>query len=174
MRTVAAVIATAALTVLASLSVWSLLPTLAGWQVHVVMSGSMAPAIRPGDLVLSEPVDSSALRPGQVALFEAEDGRVLVHRVRAVAQDGTLTTRGDANGSDDPAPVDADHVLGLARLRVPWIGLPVVWFTARSWLPLAATVVAAAAAVAAVSTGVEEARGGRHLAGARHLALQPS
>ncbi len=49
LRTVAVVAATGALTVLGSLGVWSVLPTLAGWHVDVVMSGSMAPAIRPGD-----------------------------------------------------------------------------------------------------------------------------
>lgn len=171
LRTAAAVAATGALTVLASLGVWSVLPALAGWHVDVVMSGSMVPAIRPGDLVLSEPVDSSAMHPGQVALFEAPDGRVLVHRVRAVTKDGTLTTRGDANPSDDLAPVDAGHVLGLARLRVPWIGLPVVWFTRGTWPPLAATALAAVAAVAAVSTEVDESRRGRHRKGARHLSL---
>ena len=118
-QTAAATVATITLTVLASLSLWSMLPALAGWHVDVVMSGSMTPAIMTGDLVMSEPVPATDLRPGQVALFRAADGRTLVHRVEKVAPDGTLTTRGDANATSDIAPVAPDDVLGLARLRVP-------------------------------------------------------
>lgn len=168
-RTVAAVSATAALTVLASLSIWAVLPALAGWHVNVVMSGSMAPALEPGDIVLSEPVEASSLAAGQVALFEATDGRVLVHRVRTVAPDGSLTTRGDANPDDDVAPVRATQVMGLARLRVPWIGLPAVWLDEGHWLPLATTASLTAMAVAAVASEGEGPRTGRHTAGARRL-----
>ena len=162
-RTVAAVSATAALTVLASLSIWAVLPALAGWHVNVVMSGSMAPAIEPGDVVLSEPVEAPSLAAGQVALFEASDGRVLVHRVRTVASDGSLTTRGDANPNDDVAPVDATQVMGLARLRVPWIGLPAVWLAEGRWLPLSASAALAAGAVAAIASD-DDRRRGRHRA----------
>lgn len=161
--TLSAVVATAVLTVVAGLAVWSFLPTLAGWRADVVMSGSMTPSIRTGDLVLSQPVDASVLVPGQVALFRSADGRTLVHRVQEVAGDGSLVTRGDANRSTDLGTVAAQDVLGLARLRVPFIGLPVVWFQERAWLPLALTAVVSVLAVAAASTE-DERRRGRHLA----------
>lgn len=153
-RVVAAALATAVLSVVASLSLWSALPTLAGWRVDVVMSGSMSPALQAGDLVLAAPADAGTLWPGQVAVFDATDGRTVVHRVHAVNPDGSLVTKGDANATADTAPVT--EVLGLARLRVPWIGLPVVWWAEQDWLRLTLTMVGAVAAVVAAATDVPE------------------
>ncbi|WP_336920891.1 signal peptidase I [Aquipuribacter sp. SD81] len=122
-------LAAGALTTVAGLVVWSLLPLLLGWEASVVMSGSMRPGIREGDVVLVQPVDPAVLVPGHVVLFEdrAVPGRQVLHRVVDVAADGSLTTRGDANPSPDAAGVAPAAVSGMARLRVPWVGSLVLW-----------------------------------------------
>lgn len=122
-------VAAAALTAAAGLVLWSLLPHALGLQSHVVVSGSMHPRIAAGDVVLTQRAAADDLHPGQVVLFADPEGeaRLVLHRLVAVTEGGALVTRGDANQSADSTPVPAAQVRGLARLRVPYIGLPVLW-----------------------------------------------
>jgi hypothetical protein len=71
-----------------------------------------------------------------------------MHRLVARNPDGTLTTRGDANGADDSTPVPAAAVRGLPRLDVPYVGLPVLWLHQGRYGPLAALALVLVAAVA--------------------------
>lgn len=123
------VAALAVLTVLATLGVTALLPQALGWQSRVVMTGSMRPAIEPGDVVVAAPLGEAAPRPGQVILVRdpADPHRLLVHRVVRVQDDGSVVTRGDANRSADSTPVPRADIVGLPRLLVPAVGLPAVW-----------------------------------------------
>jgi signal peptidase len=72
--------------------------------------------------------------------------------------DGTFTTRGDANRVADSTHVPAANLVGLARLRLPAVGLPVLWLRDRRYGPLVllAVVVLAAVAVSAQRTGDPE------------------
>jgi len=108
---------------------WSLAPLALGWSSLVVMSGSMAPRIQPGDIVITQAVDAGALRTGQVIVVAnpAYPGTLLIHRLVRRAADGQLITRGDANPAEDSTPSAPGDVRGLPRLRVPAVGLPVVW-----------------------------------------------
>jgi signal peptidase I len=118
------------LTVLAGLVAWSALPALLpGWSSDVVLSGSMAPRFRAGDVVVAGPVDPATLEAGQLALFEdpAVEERTVLHRVVRRLPDGSLITKGDANATEDSTPVPPELVQALPRIRVPWIGLPVRW-----------------------------------------------
>lgn len=141
----------AALSGVLGLSAWALLPVAAGAQATVVLTGSMAPALMPGDVVMSTSVQPGDVQAGRVIWFAdpSRAGRTLLHRAVAIEQDGTVVTRGDANGSDDPMPVGPDAVLGLPRLRVPVIGLPVLWATQQQWALVGAT----ALAIAVVTRG---------------------
>ncbi|MBO1756846.1 LamG-like jellyroll fold domain-containing protein [Allobranchiibius sp. CTAmp26] len=117
----------AALAMLASLLLWSILPVAIGWHTTVVMSNSMAPQLRTGDIVASRPVAPQDLRVGQVLLADDPDhaGRLRMHRFVAVRADGRLTLRGDANRTDDSTPISRSAVHGVASLRSPFIGKPV-------------------------------------------------
>jgi signal peptidase I len=108
---------------------WSLVPAVFGWHAEVVLSGSMAPRIRPGDVVVVAPATVEDVRPGQVIWFTdpADPGRNLVHRYVSRNADGTLTTKGDANPTPDPAPLPPGMVHGLPRVRVPFVGLCAYW-----------------------------------------------
>jgi signal peptidase I len=143
----------AVVSLVAGLVFWATVPAVLGWRSHAVLSGSMAPAVAVGDVLSSSPVAPTDLRPGMVVVFRdpTNPAVVLSHRIRAIATDGTLATQGDANLVDDPFEVTASDLLGVARLRVPAIGLPRVWWTEGRWELLAAGFggVAAAALVAA-------------------------
>lgn len=113
----------------AALLMVTLLPVAFGWESTAVLTGSMRPGVSPGDVVVAGPAHAADLRVGRVVLFRdrAHGGRLLLHRISRVAADGRLVTRGDANDSDDAFAVALSDVVGLPRLRVPWVGLPVIW-----------------------------------------------
>jgi signal peptidase I len=126
----------------------SVLPRVAGWQTTVVMSGSMAPTLHPGDVVVVRPVDGAALTPGRVVLVDDPDvpGRLRMHRVAAV-EHGELRLRGDANPQDDGTLVAPSAVHGVGTLRLPGLGLPVVWAAEGRTGPLVLTGLGVAALV---------------------------
>jgi signal peptidase I len=96
---------------------------LPGYDMYVVKSQSMQPAIGMGDMVITGPVHgilSQGIKPGMVVTYQL--GQVLIsHRV--VSFDGkTLVTRGDAVEDLDPQTVDVSQVKGLYLLKIPKLG----------------------------------------------------
>ncbi len=100
-------------------------------SVSPVLTGSMSPTFDPGAAVLTRPVPRSAVQPGDVLVFRPP-GHLdsYAHRVVTVStHDGVpvITTRGDANPSDDPWRAElieptAQHVL----FAVPHLGRAIV------------------------------------------------
>ena len=146
----------AATSALLSLFVWTLLPVALGWSPSVILTGSMLPAVEPGDIVVVAKVEPKVLRVGHVIRFvdPSRPSRHLLHRITEVKQDGTFITRGDANPTADSTPVSRESVTGVARLRVPLIGLPVVWLREGHFLQLGLMTVAVLATVQLL-TGVK-------------------
>jgi signal peptidase len=142
-----------------SMLVWTIVPTFFGWRSEVVLTGSMVPKIRPGDVVVAQPRSADQVRPGHVVLVvnPARPDTLLLHRIVRRDPDGSLVTRGDANPSPDSTPVMAAQVRGLGRLKVPYIGLPVIW--ARDGrVPPPAVLAMVAAAVVGVAWYAAERR----------------
>lgn len=98
---------------------WILVPAMAlGWKPLVVTSGSMAPAINRGDVVLIEPNVSPV--PGHVVAYLGRGGIPVLHRLERVEENGTFITKGDANDEPDSTPVA--EISGVGRLLVPLLG----------------------------------------------------
>lgn len=99
-------------------------------ESYVVLSGSMEPALSPGDVVVVYGVSPAAVEEGDVITYQRDDQDVVVtHRVVEVVRsdDGQrlFRTRGDANEEPDAEPVPADAVTG----RIPAVTLPIVGST---------------------------------------------
>lgn len=118
------------LMVAATLAVIGLLvvaPRLAHGTWLTVLTGSMNPAIPAGSLVLVKPVDPATIEPGDVITWQVRPGEAtyVTHRV-VLVQDGTIplsfVTKGDANRSEDTAPVSAGAVRGKVTFDVPYLG----------------------------------------------------
>ena len=83
-------------------------PHVLGYRTMTMLTGSMAPAIDPGDIVVTTPLDVRDVTPGMIISYHIpiDDHRVVTHRVLDVdhAPDGTVTvhTQGDANDHPDP------------------------------------------------------------------------
>ena len=135
------------------------LPAVGPCDSFVVLTGSMAPVIEPGDVVLVTALDGGEDVPmGRVVAFRAaapppRDGEVVLHRVVAQRPDGDFTTAGDANRDTDSAALRRDAVIGRARVLVPWAGLPVLWWHQGTFVVLAAWLLLTALAVVLVVTG---------------------
>lgn len=123
---------------LVACAVVSLVPALFGWKPLVIVTGSMEPGIGPGDVVLASPNVDITESVGRVISFEnpGRPGHILTHRLVAIGEDGMLTTKGDANPTNDSTPVHPDEVIGLGRILVRYIGLPVVWAKEGHWAPV--------------------------------------
>jgi signal peptidase len=126
----------------ACLLFWSHAPMVLGWQSRVVISGSMLPTIRPGDVALvgTATPGPSTLPPGRIVLVRdptRSTGHYL-HRVRRYEASGKVVTRGDANRVDDYPAVEPGQVVGQLRLVVPLVGLPMLWWQEHEWFRLAA------------------------------------
>jgi signal peptidase I len=149
-RLIVTVVARVILFVVAGCLFWSALPALWGWTTTTVMSDSMAPSVRTGDIVVAMPLTDPLASLGRVILFDDPDhpGLLRLHRLVAPTADGLLITRGDANAADDSTPVAPSNVRGLAVMRTPALGMPYVWAREGRWELILA------AAAATVGLGV--------------------
>lgn len=145
---------------------WAAVPALLlGWQPVLITSGSMGPTISPGDVVLlSEPPADEVLETGAVITYRdpGRSGGLITHRIDGVREDGMYRTRGDANESPDSTPVAHADVVGVGRLLVPVVGLPVQWLRSdlvAFGLFVAGTLAAATAAGTANRAGRDRGRG---------------
>lgn len=114
------------------------LPLLAGtksYPITVVEGNSMDPTLQNGDLVYyTAPKEISN---GTIIVFSQDNSGIpilsgliqpiVIHRVVdiSVRSDGLLyfETKGDNNNLEDPGRVKYDHVLGVATVVIPKIGL---------------------------------------------------
>ncbi|MFW5964129.1 MAG: signal peptidase I, partial [Natronomonas sp.] len=89
----------------------------------VVLSGSMEPAISPGDVVI---VASGPVAVGDVITYRTGNDVPTTHRVIEEV-DGAYRTKGDANENADAGLVDPSQVLGSVVVVIPLIGYVILW-----------------------------------------------
>jgi signal peptidase I len=136
--------------------------TVFGHPVKIVLSGSMTPVIKTGDLLVDDQVSATQaehLHVGQIASFRDTPGSktIITHRIVGVTRvNGSVAyiTKGDANQSADPVPRPASDVVGIFSYAIPRggyvlnalhqplvLGLllasPILWFMAGPLFELA-------------------------------------
>jgi len=103
-------------------------PYLLGGSSFTVMSGSMTPAIRTGDVVVESRLAAQDAKVGDVVTFRDPEGshRLITHRVRRIriGVDGTvsLVTKGDNANAVQRWSVPGNGSIGLVRFRIPFLG----------------------------------------------------
>ena len=152
------------LTVALSLGAWVVSTRVfLHWKPVVITSGSMAPKVLAGDVVMVADSVGQRLDKCDLIRFRTSDGSTVVHRIHAVNKDGSYQTKGDANPTPDPAPVAAKDVVGVGRLLVPVIGRPWMWRAeGQTAILVAWAATTAAAAFAAFGPMVRPRRRARH------------
>ena len=102
-------------------------PRIIGAQALTVLSGSMLPTYRPGDLVVVRPVAVNELQIGDVVTFQPYSGdpTLITHRITSITSlDGeitSITTQGDANNAPD-RPLVPGQIMGRVVYSVPFMG----------------------------------------------------
>ncbi|MET3143481.1 UNVERIFIED_ORG: signal peptidase [Arthrobacter sp. UYEF2] len=104
-------------------------PRLLGYQTHSMLTGSMSPLIKPGDVVVTQTVPLDQIHVGDIITYDipVEDHRTVTHRVAEILADdnGRLAfrTKGDANPGRDPwsavldGPTASRHIF-----TIPYLG----------------------------------------------------
>ena len=101
---------------------------LLGHPVMSVLSGSMAPTIKTGDLVVDNkltPAQAANLHVGQIMSFRAapDSPQIFTHRIVDVVPLPNVVvgyvTKGDANDSRDGPVTPSTNVVGLYKSKIP-------------------------------------------------------
>ena len=103
------------------------IPRLTNSQAMTVLSGSMTPNIPVGSVVMVHPVDPATLHIGDIATYQAEQGRsvYITHRITAIENvngQTQFTFKGDANKGPNSRPVVPGQIRGKVWFHVPWLG----------------------------------------------------
>ena len=100
--------------------------------ILVIGSESMTGELNKGDAIIFERYEEQPIPIGQVIVFEQE-GTVVIHRVVDVKRINGVNqyyTKGDVNEDVDVGFVTESQILGLAGIKIPYVGYPTVWMRA--------------------------------------------
>lgn len=98
------------------------IPSLLGYKPRVVKSGSMEPEIMTGAIAYNDThAKVEDVKVGDIIVYQIEESYV-THRVVAINDDNTFTTKGDANQTEDLAPVKYDWFRGKTAFTIPYAG----------------------------------------------------
>ncbi len=103
-------------------------PNAGGFLPLIVLTDSMYPNIKSGDLIICHTADPESIEPGDVISFFDPEGNgtsIVTHRVVEITSDnGELAykTKGDANNTGDASPVPASKLVGVYKTRLAGAG----------------------------------------------------
>ena len=103
-------------------------PSVGGKFPMIVLTDSMYPQIKSGDLIICNTTEAERIIEGDVISFFDPMGSgtaVVTHRVlEVIDEDGELSfrTKGDNNNAEDQVLVPADNLVGIYRSRIPALG----------------------------------------------------
>jgi len=96
-------------------------------KARIVLTGSMAPAINVGDVILTLPIAKKAPQIDDVIAYQAkrfngENVAVFSHRIIDGDVENGFIVKGDAHKSPDPQKPTAEDILGVVFFVIPFIG----------------------------------------------------
>lgn len=92
--------------------------TFFGWGQASVVSGSMEPNIPVWSMVFFN--ENAEYAPGDVVVYQNDADTLIVHRIVSI-EDGTVTTKGDANKKAD-TPFPEERIVGTVKNWIPLVG----------------------------------------------------
>lgn len=100
--------------------------SIGGYRVYDILTGSMSPTIKPGNLVVVKETLPKEVKKNDVITFKSDiTNNVTTHRaIDIVNSDGKteFITKGDANNTQDPVPLDEKLLVGKVVFQVPYLG----------------------------------------------------
>jgi len=114
-----------AIFLMAVLMIASIFPITGNYELRVVQSGSMEPAIKTGSVAVIKPSDDYQV--GDVITFGDvyKSETPITHRIvdiKVIEGDYYYITKGDANDDNDPKDVPKEDVIGKVLFSLPYAG----------------------------------------------------
>ena len=103
-------------------------PSVGGVFPMIVLTDSMYPEIKSGDLIICHTAEAEEIQEGDVISFFDPMGSgtaVVTHRVlEVIEENGELSfrTKGDNNNAEDQVLVPEKNLVGIYRSRIPALG----------------------------------------------------
>ncbi|GIN71387.1 S26 family signal peptidase [Bacillus sp. J14TS2] len=100
-------------------------PSLFGYQLKAVLSGSMEPEMPVGSIILVQLTDeNSTFTNGDVITFRTDENILITHRILEIENGGQrFITKGDNNNGPDVEPVMNQNIVGkYSGVAVPYVG----------------------------------------------------
>lgn len=97
------------------------------YSICYVLTGSMDPAIKEGEVILIKKVDPTTIQVGDIITYQSTQGMLagqnITHRVTAISNQGQLlfTTKGDANSAQDNEAVTVEKIKGVYQQKMPFV-----------------------------------------------------
>lgn len=99
-------------------------PSVLGYRLFVVDSGSMSPTLKIGTLTIVKEVEPVEIEKGNIITYYGSGTSVVTHRVVDIENGGaSFITKGDANETEDPLALDSNKLIGKVIFSIPYIGL---------------------------------------------------
>jgi signal peptidase len=103
-------------------------PSVGGVFPMIVLTDSMYPEIKSGDLIICHTAEADEIRVDDVITFFDPMGSgtsVVTHRVLEIVEDGdsiSFRTKGDNNNAEDQVLVPEKNLIGTYQKRIPALG----------------------------------------------------
>ncbi len=103
-------------------------PSIGGYFPLIVLTDSMYPDIKSGDLIICHTIDAADVKEKDIISFFDPAGNgssIVTHRVEEIVnKDGKLffRTKGDNNNTEDKDPVPAEKLVGIYKTRIAGAG----------------------------------------------------
>jgi len=114
--------------VIAILLIVSVFPITGNYKLMIVQSGSMAPAIKMGSVVVAKPAEDYQI--GDVITFGpySRTKAPTTHRIYDIKVQGgepVYITKGDANNAPDQREITKREIVGKVLFDIPYLGFAV-------------------------------------------------
>lgn len=106
----------------------STFPITGNYQLKVVKSGSMEPAIKTGSVVVVKPVDQYKIQDVITFINLSKKNEPVTHRIidiEVIEGNPFYITQGDANNAPDQRTIPQKEIVGKVLFSIPYLGYAV-------------------------------------------------
>ncbi|MTI48863.1 MAG: signal peptidase I [Firmicutes bacterium] len=108
----------------------SYIPSVLGYKPMSVLTGSMDPTLKPGDMVIVKATDPNILKVNDVITYRVSNSTLITHRIIEITNEDQhlyFKTKGDANNTEDQRLISSEQVVGRLAFSIPKGGYIVNW-----------------------------------------------
>lgn len=95
-------------------------PNFLGIKTYIIISGSMEPNLKIGDIVIVKETKKEDLKVGDIISFRHGQS-VITHRINEISEE-KYVTKGDNNNTTDDELIEYNQIEGKVEKRIPVVG----------------------------------------------------